>query len=498
MRVRFCGALAPALAAAAVVPALAQASDADVIRAVNRYGAEVVAADKATRASRGDPDTVQRQYDVARDFEEALRAAGSTSRVCRPLAEAALRLARAEVRQAEGYDLPDPAVTAAARRDADAAVARYNAVFSRCHAQPTALPTSIVVLRSPLPRQAFFDSISVAGTAPARSAWAVVAVDEPAPACGKGRRRVEVVRGEISLALALPEGAHDLEVRFCSPDEQRGTATVPGVQVLSPLEDMAAAARTSSPSLSARIAKLAERFRGISAVWFHDLRNGRTAAWNAEARFPAASTVKLGLLVAALDRFGGRSPVSYDIEAMATWSSNLATNRLLTQVGGSTAGGAAAAQEALTRMGATRSTFTGAYRVGTGLQRSGEEPPLISSRVTTARDLGRLLYVIHAGASGGADALARLQLTRAEAQLALGLLLSSQARADNRGLFRRALGPSTPAAQKHGWFSVVRHSAAIVYEPDGPKIVVLLTYAPNLDFATAEAYGTRLVRLLGL
>lgn len=47
-------------------------------------------------------------------------------------------------------------------------------------------------------------------------------------------------------------------------------------------------------------------------------------------------------------------------------------------------------------------------------------------------------------------------------------------------------------------FSVVRHSAAIVYEPDGPKIVVLLTYAPNLDFATAEASGARLVRLLGL
>jgi hypothetical protein len=75
------------------------------------------------------------------------------------------------------------------------------------------------------------------------------------------------------------------------------------------------------------------------------------------------------------------------------------------------------------------------------------------------------------------------------------LLLSTRAQRDNVGLFRPALG-TTPAAQKQGWFSAVRHTAAIVYTPSGPKIIVLLTYAADLTLPAAQAYGRRLIQLL--
>jgi hypothetical protein len=99
---------------------------------------------------------------------------------------------------------------------------------------------------------------------------------------------------------------------------------------------------------------------------------------------------------------------------------------------------------------------------------------------------------------GGRAALSKLHLTQQEASLALGLLLSSEPKRDNLGLFRPALGTRTPAAQKQGWFSQVRHTAAIVYTQSGPKILVLVTYSPSLTLAEAQSYGARLIKGLHL
>ena len=50
------------------------------------------------------------------------------------------------------------------------------------------------------------------------------------------------------------------------------------------------------PGLAARLGALAASFPGDAGIWVHELRTGRTAGWNDDARFPAASTVKLGVL----------------------------------------------------------------------------------------------------------------------------------------------------------------------------------------------------------
>jgi beta-lactamase class A len=265
----------------------------------------------------------------------------------------------------------------------------------------------------------------------------------------------------------------------------------PRLPLLPPLV-RAAPARATDAGVAARLAALGRAFPGYAAIWTHDLRTGRIAGWNTDARFPAASTVKLGVLLATLVRLRHpeRSPLDYDLRAMTRWSSNLAANRLVERFG------VAAAQDALRHAGAWRSTYPQGYRVGTARADVERQPPLVTNRVTTARDLGRLLYVLHAGALGNRRALAATRLDAERSQYGLRLLLASELRGANVGLVRPFLPASIPVAQKNGWLHDARHTAAIVYGPRGPRIVVVLTYAPNLRLATARRLAQGVVAAL--
>jgi beta-lactamase class A len=254
----------------------------------------------------------------------------------------------------------------------------------------------------------------------------------------------------------------------------------------------AAPPRSTDRVLDARLEALGRSFPGSAAIWVHDLVSGRTAGWNTDARFPAASTVKLGVLLAALQRLRHpeRSPLDYELRAMTRWSSNLAANLLVERFG------AAATETALRRAGAYRSTFPQGYRVGTARADVQDQPPLVSGRVTTAHDLGRVLYVLHGCALGNVPALRAAGLDPSRCGYALRLLLSSDPRGNNAGLVRPFVLPGTPVAQKNGWLNDARHTAAVVYLRSGPKIVVVLTYAPNLRLATARALGRRVLDLV--
>jgi beta-lactamase class A len=258
-----------------------------------------------------------------------------------------------------------------------------------------------------------------------------------------------------------------------------------------PALQKAAPERARDASASAQFASLGRGFPGWAAIWTHDLVTGRTAGWNSDAQFPAASTVKLGVLLAALRRGPALgSPLDYDLRAMTEWSSNLAANRLLARVGGSSA-----VEQALRRVGATRSTYPQGFRVGTAVHALdvAKPPPRVSGRVTTAHDLGRILYTLHAGALGNAHALRRSGLDRSRSAYALSLLLASRPSGANVGLLRPWLRPGTAIAQKNGWLHDVRHTAAIVYFPRQPIIVVVLTYAPGLDLQRARRLGQRVI-----
>jgi hypothetical protein len=322
---------------------------------------------------------------------------------------------------------------------------------------------------------------------------------------GDRRVRTAAVSGDrVTFRLTAAPGRYDVRVRFRAGERLLRRDESRGVWLLSPSSQVARRARSRDSALAARFSALGSRFPGYAAVWAHDLGTGRTAGWNSDAPFPAASTVKLGVLVAALRRYGPRperSPAWPLIRDLALWSSNDASNKLLVLLGGSEAGGSRIAQETMHRMGATSSTFTGNYRLGTarGTLPLGDAPrplPFLTFRRTTARDLGRMLHQLHAAALGNRLALRRTGLRRHEARVGLGLLLSSVSTGRNLGLFRPSVGPRIPMAQKQGWTTKLRHTAAIAYGSGGPTIVVLLTYAADLDPSASLALGGRIVSLV--
>jgi beta-lactamase class A len=285
-------------------------------------------------------------------------------------------------------------------------------------------------------------------------------------------------------------GPHDLRIAFTAGGGVRRVLVARGAVLLPESALRPPVAARADQGLATRLgAALAggPRFRG---AWVHDLTDGRSAGAGSDLRFPAASTVKLGLMAAVLARLGGapeRSPYAYDLRAMATWSSNLATNRLLRRLGG-----AATATEGLRRLGARASTFPGEYIVGTQVA-----PPVVSRRVTTARDLGRMLLSLHSAAAGERAAVASTGLTVHQARLAIGWLAASQQRGDNASLVAGGVAPGAVVAQKNGWIRAARLGAALVYRPQGPAIVTLLTYDDRgVSLAAAQAQGGRVAALL--
>ncbi|MBD0329441.1 MAG: serine hydrolase [Thermoleophilia bacterium] len=354
-------------------------------------------------------------------------------------------------------------------------------------------------IETPRPYEAFFGAVSAA-TPPRAARAEVVAGGRVVASAPVSDRRARV-------RLDLDPGRYDLRLRFLDADGRRlGVARAESVWLLP--RSAARGRRELRPDrpLAARLAAHGRAYRGWAAVWTHDLATGRYAGWNADAAFPAASTVKLGVLIAALGRFGAepaRSRGWQDVRDVATWSSNVASNRLLVRLGGSERRGAWIVQQTLWRLGARSSTFTGFYRLGTtrrtAAARDAPRPlPVYAHRRTTARDLGRVLLELHLSALGNRLALRRTGLSRHEARVALGLLLAGDGRGENRGLFRPTLGGGLPAAQKHGWTTTVQHSAAIAYGRRGPRIVVVLTYHPRVRIAASRRLATAVLEELGM
>jgi beta-lactamase class A len=239
--------------------------------------------------------------------------------------------------------------------------------------------------------------------------------------------------------------------------------------------------------LRAELERLGSSFHGWAAFWIADLGTGRYAGWNSDARFPAASLVKLGVLAEGIRRFGygPRSPIDYDLRQLGSWSSNLAANRIVSLVGGEDA-----VQSALGRLGMLSSTYPGPYRVGTSVRDSPRPPPLQTWRTTTARDLGRAFIRLQAAAAGQRWAIRGVGLDPDRARAALGYLGLAW-----RGSSLLSLPEGTRVAEKDGWTSDVRGSAAIAYLPSGPKVVVVLAYRPGISAAEARRLGERVSRL---
>ncbi len=465
------------------LPSLATADDAGIIAVHDAETGAVVRA--VTRAAPGDRAGLQTAYERSRRLAARVQRVAVSTEGCRRMRDGLLRLARLGAAVPDGYDRLDPARARSAR----AAFARQRSVVAarapgcRIPSRRGARVSDEPVLIEPMSRAVTNGRIRVAMAPGADTAelW----VD--------GRHTVNLAHdGRVAVGvLSAGIGRHTVTVRFMNRGRHIATGTASGVQVTHTGGRRATTVRTDAPATAA-LRGAAGRFDGIGAAWISDLASGRRASWNADARFPAASTVKLGVMIEAARRSGAypdRSAFTDDVVAIGGWSSNLAVNRLLPRIGGS-----AAVQRRLTTMGASRSTFTGGYMVATDRMPRAGSPPASSRRVTTAADLGRIMTLLHDSARGEAAARRATGLTSRQARFVLGTLYASERTGDNRGILD-GLAANLPAAQKHGWVSSSRHTVALVDSSGGPVVVVALTWSPGLTAQRARAFGREVLRI---
>jgi hypothetical protein len=260
--------------------------------------------------------------------------------------------------------------------------------------------------------------------------------------------------------------------------------------------------RTIETRLQRRLAGLPARTGVASAAWVRDLGTGSTAAYNAGARFPAASTLKLAILLAVLAR-DGTDPVrssAWPLErALALDSSNRAANELLPR-----AGGPAAVDAVARALGATATFMCCDYLLEEG-ERAIEpararrrplppstvvvQPTFPCCKYTTAHDLGTLLVALTLAASGHGPAL-RQGITAREARVVLWLLVH----ASYPGLVRPAV--AFPVGHKAGWLPDMQHDAALVFSPRGTLVAVFMNYSGSgVSYARARTAAGDAVRL---
>jgi beta-lactamase class A len=331
-------------------------------------------------------------------------------------------------------------------------------------------------------------ALAFVAAAPASAAKPAPEVLQARYDAGRAAEERALARGDRTTAARAHRDVAWAESFDIRPAGWRRTREVPNFGKPS----AARAERRRDARIAAGLEEIGRGYRGWAAFWYHDLGTGAWAGWNADASFPAASLVKLGAVGAGLRRHARpeRSPLWYDLRQITGWSSNLAANRVVRAVGGERV-----VQDALRRLGAPSSTYPGPYRAGTLTASDAPRPPAHGHwRVTTAHDLGRMLYALNGAAAGNHYLVGRTGLSVAKARLALGLLADSYSGGGHAGLIRPYVPARVRVARKEGWISDLRGTAAIVYERS-PKIVVVLAYRPGVSLSEARALSRRVVDL---
>jgi beta-lactamase class A len=238
-------------------------------------------------------------------------------------------------------------------------------------------------------------------------------------------------------------------------------------------------------ALAQTVRGLARRFPGICGLFVQDLHTGAGAAWNARARFPAASTLKLAIAVELMRQLRGipgpRTGLGGLLWRMLVYSDDRAANELLAAVGGgSISGGSARVNKMMSALGLADSEMYGGYIVEDGLTR---RPipleifgrPYFIGKYTTAWDMARLERALHlaAGARGALIWRFRGALTPGDARHLLYLLAHARTLG---GLSSQLRGGGVAVLHKAGWTSKVRHDTGLVYSGRGAFVVTVLTW----------------------
>jgi beta-lactamase class A len=309
------------------------------------------------------------------------------------------------------------------------------------------------------------------------------------------------VGGRFQLAVDLPP--KDVRVRIVAVDALGHQAARP----VGPVYGLPRAGRPTRTRRSAedrplarRVRALIRRYPGIAAFYVQDLPSRVGAAWNARARFPAASTVKVAIAIEVLRVLRRRpargSSLNRLLWSMIVHSDNAAANALLVWLGGSTSAGSAEVNETLRRLGIRDSLLYGGYVLGTAAARPiplnvVQQPAFGVGKYTTAYDLARMHTLLHM-AAGSKGALHRLsgRFSSADARFLMWLL----AHVVDRGKLDRFLPARVSVLHKAGWVTRARHDAGIVYARYGSFVVAVMTWRSAGVGSSSDVLAGRVAR----
>ena len=257
--------------------------------------------------------------------------------------------------------------------------------------------------------------------------------------------------------------------------------------------------------LARRIRSLVREFPGTAAVFVQDLRTGRGAAWNARARFQAASTLKLGIAIEVLRVLGRKPPRGTHLARlmwrMLVYSDNRAANDLEAWLGGgSVDAGAERVNATLEALHLRDTHMRGGYIIGTAsttpipLRVENQPPYLPGWKHTSAWDLARIHRFLHR-ASAGRGPLVRLpgRFTGSDGRYMMYVL----AHVLDPGKIDRYVGaqPGVAVLHKAGWILNARHDSGLVFWPDGGLVVTVMTWNGVRTGAASDILAGRVAQI---
>jgi len=353
-----------------------------------------------------------------------------------------------------------------------------------------ALPPPAIV--APAPREVSFGL--VAGRAPRGTKRIVVHVGNDVVAEKPLRGR------SFSIRVPTQVGSVRVRVTAVAAGNRRSTRVVEQVFAL-PLH---AEPRERSPSLDPVLARelhsLVRRHGGTTGVYVQDLRTGRGVAWNARARFPAGSTLKLAIAVTVMRSLHGkpgeRTRLASLLREMLVVSDNGAANDLEVWLAGSTSAGSERVNETMRALGLHDSLMYGGYEIrrpAAAVPTAGapipirveSQPSFGVGKYTTAWDLSALTRTVYLAAAGKGPLLS-LGVTGSEARYLLWLLTQ----VGDRGKLGRLIGAEPVVMHKAGWLLGARHDTGVVAFRGGSYVASVMTWRT----AEADEFAGRVAR----
>lgn len=338
---------------------------------------------------------------------------------------------------------------------------------------------------------------------PAIVAGPPVAYGAIAVRLGAGTERIEVQRdgrliarrevpaGPRRLAVPLPAGSGAVRVRAIGRGGARWSATV-RLRVLPRSALRAGRLRgfVDAP-LQRDVDRLVGAMPAISGVYVQNLVSGCGASYNADAQFPAASTLKAAILVDAVRR-GRAGELAPLLDRMIRDSDDRAANQVLAALGGGSGeAGAASVTVTLHRLGLTRSLVRRPYILEDARRplpvATVRSPALFTNFITTPFELSRLMVAIHRGALGRGG-VGRLGIGSRAARVDLMARLLDVR--DTTKIVAGALPAGVPVAHKTGYTREVKHDGGVIYLARGPVVAAVMTWSPG---GVSDAAGDRFI-----